>query len=95
MTLTIIRGNGETGLTGPTGGRVQNAIASASASTGVDFKYLYRQAGIESGFNANAQATTSRRSVVIPRRSRRRWSASARSAAGSPARRPGVSLPRR
>ena len=59
MTLTIIRGNGETGLTGPTGGRVQNAIASASASTGVDFKYLYRQAGIESGFNANAQATTS------------------------------------
>jgi hypothetical protein len=59
MTLTIIRGNGETGLTGPTGGRVQNAIASASASTGVDFKYLYKQAGIESGFNANAQATTS------------------------------------
>jgi hypothetical protein len=59
MTLTIIRGNGETGLTGPSGGRVQNAIASASASTGVDFKYLYRQAGIESGFNANARATTS------------------------------------
>jgi len=59
MTLTIIRGNGETGATGPTGGRVQNAIASASASTGVDFKYLYHQAGIESNFNASAQATTS------------------------------------
>jgi len=62
MTLTIIRGNGETGATGSTalaGGRVQNAIASASASTGVDFKYLYKQAGIESGYNANAQASTS------------------------------------
>ena len=59
MTLTIIRGNGETGATGPTGGRVQNAIASASASTGVDFKYLYHQAGIVSNFNASAQATTS------------------------------------
>ena len=59
MTLTIIRGNGETGATGPTGGRVQNAIASASASTGVDFKYLYHQARIESNFNASAQATTS------------------------------------
>ena len=59
MTLTIIRGNGETGTTTATSGRVQNAIASASASTGVDFKYLYKQAGIESNFNANAQATTS------------------------------------
>ncbi len=59
MTLTIIRGNGETGTTTATGGRVQNAIASASASTGVDFKYLYHQARIESGFNANAHATTS------------------------------------
>ncbi len=59
MTLTIIRGNGETGLTGPTGGRVQNAIASASASTGVDFKYLYHQARIESNFNASAHASTS------------------------------------
>lgn len=59
MTLTIIRGNGETGLTGPVGGRVQNAIASASASTGVDFHYLYHQARIESGLNPNAHATTS------------------------------------
>ncbi|HEY0271479.1 MAG TPA: lytic transglycosylase domain-containing protein [Sphingomonas sp.] len=61
MTLTIIRGNGETwGETqGATGGRVQDAIASASASTGVSFRYLYRQAGIESGFNPNAKATTS------------------------------------
>ncbi len=58
MTLTIIRGNGETGLTGPVGGRVQNAIASASASTGVDFHYLYHQARIDSGFNPNAHATT-------------------------------------
>jgi len=59
MTLTIIRGNGETGTTTATSGRVQNAIASASASTGVDFKYLYHQARIESNFNANAQASTS------------------------------------
>ncbi len=59
MTLTIIRGNGETGRAGPIGGRVQNAIASASASTGVNFNYLYHQARIESGFNPNARATTS------------------------------------
>lgn len=59
MTLTIIRGNGETTSAGAAGGRVQNAIASASASTGVDFKYLYHQARIESGFNASAKATTS------------------------------------
>jgi hypothetical protein len=59
MTLTIIRGNGEMRNTGAAGGRVQNAIASASASTGVDFKYLYHQARIESGFNAAAQAKTS------------------------------------
>lgn len=59
MTLTIIRGNGETGTTGPMGGRVQNAIASASASTGVSFHYLYHQAGIESGFNPSAKASTS------------------------------------
>ncbi len=59
MTLTIIRGNGETGLTGPVGGRVQNAIASASASTGVDFHYLYHQAKVESGLNPNAHASTS------------------------------------
>ena len=59
MTLTIIRGNGETGGAGPVGGRVQNAIASASASTGVDFHYLYHQAKVESGLNPNARATTS------------------------------------
>jgi hypothetical protein len=59
MTLTIIRGNGETGGTTATSGRVQNAIASASASTGVNFNYLYHQARIESGFNPNAKATTS------------------------------------
>ncbi len=63
MSLTIIRGNGEIGtaLSGASaaGGRVQNAIASASASTGVDFRYLYHQARIESGFNPNAHASTS------------------------------------
>ncbi|MDH7639628.1 transglycosylase SLT domain-containing protein [Sphingomonas oryzagri] len=63
MTLTIIRGNGETGaaLNGvsATGGRVQNAIAAASASTGVDFHYLYHQARVESGLNPNAKASTS------------------------------------
>lgn len=65
MTLTIIRGNGATaGVRGDTsaqaaGGRVQNAIASASASTGVSFHYLYHQASIESGLNPNAQASTS------------------------------------
>jgi hypothetical protein len=63
VTLTIIRGNGERnaatdGVTAA-GGRVQNAIASASASTGVDFHYLYHQARIESGLNPNAKASTS------------------------------------
>lgn len=42
-----------------TGGRVQNAIANASASTGVAFSYLFQQARIESGFNPTAQARTS------------------------------------
>ena len=59
MTLTIIRGNGEMGGAGPVGGRVQNAIASASASSGIDFHYLYHQAKVESGLNPNAQASTS------------------------------------
>ncbi|MBA2932938.1 transglycosylase SLT domain-containing protein [Sphingomonas sp. CGMCC 1.13654] len=66
MTLTIIRGNnafaGELDsatAASATGGRVQNAIASASASTGVDFHYLYHQARIESGLNPNAKASTS------------------------------------
>lgn len=63
MTLTIIRGNNAYGSelegTSPTGGRVQNAIAAASASTGVDFHYLYHQARVESGLNPNAKASTS------------------------------------
>ena len=67
MTLTIIRGNsgfgGDAGgaLNGASasGGRVQNAIASASATTGVSFHYLYHQASIESGLNPNARAATS------------------------------------
>lgn len=42
-----------------TGGRVQNAIASAASSTGVDFHYLYHQAKVESGLNPNAKASTS------------------------------------
>ena len=47
----------ETG--GGTRARVQNAIATASASTGVDFSYLFHQAKIESGFNPEAKAATS------------------------------------
>ena len=39
--------------------RVQNAIASASGKTGVDFSYLYAQAKLESGLNPKAQARTS------------------------------------
>lgn len=39
--------------------RVHNAIATASARTGVDFSYLYQQAKIESGLNPTAQARTS------------------------------------
>jgi hypothetical protein len=41
------------------GGRVSNAIATASRRTGVDFAYLMGQAQIESGMNANARARTS------------------------------------
>ena len=66
MTLTIIGGSTACGEadgvpngTGATGGRVQNAIASASATTGVSFHYLYHQASIESGLNPNARASTS------------------------------------
>jgi hypothetical protein len=40
-------------------GRIQNAIASASSATGVDFDYLLNQAKVESGLNANARAGTS------------------------------------
>ncbi|WP_419827970.1 lytic transglycosylase domain-containing protein [Sphingomonas sp.] len=68
MALTIIPGPRERGASAAdlaaapansVGGRVQNAIASAASSTGVDFHYLYRQASIESGLNPNAQAKTS------------------------------------
>ncbi len=44
---------------GGTRARVQNAIATASAATGVDFSYLFHQAKIESGFNPEAKAATS------------------------------------
>ena len=39
--------------------RVQNAIATASQKTGVDFSYLLTQAKLESGLNPSAQARTS------------------------------------
>ena len=39
--------------------RVANAIASASARTGVDFDYLFNQARVESGLNPSAKAKTS------------------------------------
>lgn len=39
--------------------RVTSAIQLASASTGVDFGYLYAQAKIESGLNPDARAPTS------------------------------------
>ena len=42
-----------------TAGRIQNAIARASARTGVDFNYLLGQAKVESGLNATARARTS------------------------------------
>ena len=43
----------------PQGGRVQQAIATASRRTGVDFNYLMSQAKIESSFNPTARAQTS------------------------------------
>lgn len=39
--------------------RVQNAIATASARTGVAFSYLYSQAKVESSLNPDAKAGTS------------------------------------
>ncbi|MDB5701125.1 MAG: lytic transglycosylase protein [Sphingomonadales bacterium] len=39
--------------------RVQNAIATASARTGVAFSYLYAQAKVESSLNPDARAATS------------------------------------
>jgi hypothetical protein len=39
--------------------RVRNAIAGASARTGVDFDFLIRQAKVESGLNPEARARTS------------------------------------
>lgn len=43
----------------PAGGRVANAIASASRSTGVDFAYLMGQAQIESAMDPNARSSAS------------------------------------
>lgn len=50
-----------TGIDGVGAGRarVQNAIAMASAKTGVNFSYLYSQAKLESGLNPNARASSS------------------------------------
>ncbi len=65
MTLTIIPGTRGTAMGAVADGfatgsaRVQNAIANAATATGVDFKYLYHQAKVESGLNPNAQASTS------------------------------------
>ncbi len=42
-----------------TAGRVQQAIAAAATSTGVDFNYLLGQAKLESGLRANARAAGS------------------------------------
>ena len=42
-----------------TGSSVRTAIASAAATTGVDFTYLLQQARVESGFDPNARARTS------------------------------------
>jgi len=43
----------------PAGGRVANAIASASRTTGVDFAYLMGQAQIESSMDPNARSRSS------------------------------------
>lgn len=64
VTLTIIPGTRGSALDAVldgfgSGSRVRNAIANAASSTGVDFKYLYHQARIESGLNPTAQASTS------------------------------------
>jgi len=40
-------------------GRIQQAIATASSATGIDFDYLMGQAKVESGLNAAARAGTS------------------------------------
>ena len=39
--------------------RVAGAIRDAASRTGVDFNYLFNQAKVESGLNANAKASTS------------------------------------
>lgn len=65
MALTIIPGARVPDAVGAvadgfsSGGRVQNAIASAARQSGVAFDYLYKQAKIESGLNPTAKATTS------------------------------------
>lgn len=46
-------------ITAVASGRIQSAIQSAAARTGVDFTYLLGQARVESGFNAGARARTS------------------------------------
>ena len=38
---------------------VRNAVANASARTGVDFSYLMHKASAESSYNTNASAGTS------------------------------------
>ena len=38
---------------------VRNAVANASARTGVDFSYLMHKASAESSYNTNASASTS------------------------------------
>lgn len=43
----------------PAGGRVANAIATASRTTGVDFAYLMGQAQIESAMDPNARSRSS------------------------------------
>ncbi|MGH1399107.1 MAG: transglycosylase SLT domain-containing protein [Alphaproteobacteria bacterium] len=55
----IIQNSGLAGIAQGASRGVVNAIASASASTGVDFAYLVQQAKAESSFNPSAQAKTS------------------------------------
>ena len=55
MSQPTINAGGMGGLAG----RVSSAIQLASARTGVDFRYLFNQARIESGLNPNARARTS------------------------------------
>lgn len=56
--MSTFNGLTSNSLTGTTS-RVQQAIATASRRTGVDFSYLMGQAQIESSLDPNARATTS------------------------------------